>query len=223
MPDRGHRSRLTVFAVLLPKEARKLAGAEQGPRVVILNATSITAFIFERRESLRVRLTATIGGALNTCAHLLNYSCIKFRAKSMRFAIAILMSVGMTAAAIADTGPVIVIPSRGGVPIIINGRDASFAVVEGDWGLGKGVHVQPTIYRGWPTEGVRPAGHYYPRTGTQPGYGRYEMNVPRREQPRAESYSRSWGAESPRFDEPSQSEPFEPPPVIYAPEFRGRR
>lgn len=140
----------------------------------------------------------------------------------MRCVIAMLMGVGMTAAAIADTGPVIVIPSRGGVPIIINGRDASFAVVEGDWGLGKGVHVQPTVYRGWPTEGVRPAGHYYPRTGTQPGYGRYEMSVPRRKLPRAENYSRSWGAESPDLSMPPEMLPDQPPPVLYAPDFRDR-
>ena len=34
-------------------------------------------------------------------------------------------------------GPVIVIPSRPGVPVVINGRDASYAVVEGDWGLSR--------------------------------------------------------------------------------------
>ena len=37
----------------------------------------------------------------------------------------------------ADSGPVIVIPSRPGVPVVINGRDASYAVVEGDWGLAR--------------------------------------------------------------------------------------
>lgn len=141
----------------------------------------------------------------------------------MRIAIAIMISVGMTAAALADTGPVIVFPSRGGVPIIINGQDASFAVVEGDWGLGKGIHVQPTIYRGWPTEIAPPAGHYFPRTGTQPGYGRHEMNVPRRKLPQAQSYNRSWGATSPGAGELKlEMTPAEPPPVIYAPDFYRR-
>ncbi len=42
-----------------------------------------------------------------------------------------------TALARADSGPVIVIPSRPGVPVVINGRDASYAVVEGDWGLAR--------------------------------------------------------------------------------------
>jgi hypothetical protein len=42
----------------------------------------------------------------------------------------------------------IVIPGRPGVPIIINGVDASYAVVEGEWGLGKGEQVQPTVYGG---------------------------------------------------------------------------
>ena len=41
----------------------------------------------------------------------------------------------------ADSGPVIVIPSRPGIPVVINGRDASYAVVEGDWGP----HQGPTI------------------------------------------------------------------------------
>ena len=66
----------------------------------------------------------------------------------MRAGLALAFLIGTSAAALAETGPVIVIPGRAGVPIIINGIDVSYAVVEGDWGLGKGVHVQPTIYGG---------------------------------------------------------------------------
>ena len=140
----------------------------------------------------------------------------------MRMAFAFALMAAMTASAVADTGPVVVIPSRAGVPIVLEGVDASFAVVEGDWGLGKGVRIQPTIYGGWPAGMPRPAGHYFPRTGQRPGYGRYEINTPPRVLPGAESYYRRWGTESPRGYEP-QTVPSDPPPIIYAPEFRSRR
>jgi hypothetical protein len=140
----------------------------------------------------------------------------------MRMAFAFLLLGGMTATAVADTGPVIVIPSRAGVPIMVEGVDASFAVVEGDWGLGKSIHVQPTVYGGWPAAMPRPAGHYFPRTGQRPGYGRYEINTAPRVLPGAESYYRSWSTESPRGYEQGFVPP-DPPPIIYAPEFRGRR
>jgi hypothetical protein len=137
----------------------------------------------------------------------------------MRMAFAIAVCVATAGTAMADTGPVMVIPSRAGVPIVINGVDASFAIVEGDWGLGKSVHVQPTVYFGWPLQPPPPAGHYFPREGQRPGYGRYEVNTPPRRLPQAESYERSWGAESPRGFEQI---PTQPPPIIYAPEYRGR-
>ena len=50
----------------------------------------------------------------------------------------------------ADSGPVIVIPSRPGIPVIINGRDASYAVVEGDWGLSRPGAVPVTVIGGSP-------------------------------------------------------------------------
>lgn len=143
----------------------------------------------------------------------------------MRMAFAFFLWGGMTAAAVAnDTGPVVVIPSRAGVPIIIEGVDASFAVVEGDWGLGKSVHVAPVVYGGWPASMPRPAGGYFPRTGRPPGYGRYEINTAPRALPGAPSYYRSWSTESPRGYEQGFVPP-DPPPVIYAPQvaprFRG--
>ena len=63
-------------------------------------------------------------------------------------ALAILIATTSTAFAGGAGGFDIVIPGRPGVPIIINGVDASYAVVEGEWGLGKGEQVQPTIYGG---------------------------------------------------------------------------
>ena len=70
------------------------------------------------------------------------------------------------------------IPGRPGVPIIINGLDASYTVVEGEWGLGKGDQVQPTVYGGRYVDPVPNVGHYYPSAGHLPGYGRLEIEPP---------------------------------------------
>ena len=137
----------------------------------------------------------------------------------MRAGLAIVILTGTTLAAFAGSnGPVIVIPGRAGMPIIINGIDASYAVVEGDWGLGKGVHVQPTVYGGRIADLEPRVGHYYPSAGHMPGYGRLEIEPPanRRLPQPAESYHQSWSAQStPQRAQPEV--PFYPPPVIVAP------
>jgi hypothetical protein len=96
-------------------------------------------------------------------------------------------------AARADNGPVIVIPTRPGVPVIINGVDASYAIVEGDWGLSRPGHGSITIIGGAPVydPGYRRA---YPRYGYPPPRGRHEIEFgPDRPLPEsAESYSRYW-------------------------------
>ena len=137
----------------------------------------------------------------------------------MRTRLALAILTGTTLTALADSGPVIVIPGRPGVPIVINGVDASYAVVEGDWGLGKGVHVQPTVYGGRYIDPAPNVGHYYPSAGHQPGYGRLAIEPPanRRLPQPAESYHQSWSAQS--APQPVQPEvPFYPPPVIIAPQ-----
>jgi hypothetical protein len=101
----------------------------------------------------------------------------------------------------ADGSPVFVIPGKPGVPVIVNpyGFDASYTVVEGDFGLSRPGQVNPTIIAG---PHVLPApvggGYYFPRTGRNPGYGRYEIRPPpnRRVLAPAQSYHRSWGASS---------------------------
>jgi hypothetical protein len=103
-------------------------------------------------------------------------------------------------------GAVIVIPSRPGVPIMINGIDASYAVVEGDWGLARSVHVQPTIYGGRLIDPDPRVGGYFPSAGHAPGYGRAEIEPPQRRR-RNTSYSRSWGAQSAAPAPPSPSGP----------------
>ena len=135
----------------------------------------------------------------------------------MRAGLALAILIGTTAAAWADSAPVIVIPGRPGVPIIINGVDASYAVVEGDWGLAKNVHVQPTVYGGRYVDFAPNVGHYYPSAGHQPGYVRLEIEPPaNRRLPRAaESFYQSWSAQS--VPQPPEI-PFNPPPVIIAPQ-----
>ena len=131
--------------------------------------------------------------------------------------LAILMAMTSTALAGGD-GFNIVIPGRAGVPIIINGIDASYAAVEGDWGLSKGTQVQPTVYGGRYIDPVPNVGHYYPSAGHMPGYGRLEVEPPanRRLPQPAESYHQSWSAQSAPL--PAQSSvPVDPPEIIYAP------
>lgn len=129
--------------------------------------------------------------------------------------------------ALADHEPVIVIPGRPGVPVIINGRDASYSVVEGDWGLARSIHVQPSVtwnWQYWQPYGwqapVRPLpGHYYPSAGQRPGYGRLEIQPPRNRTPppQAETFRRDWGAQSQPQGPVTEYPPFDPPPVIYGP------
>jgi len=138
----------------------------------------------------------------------------------MRAAFALAILAGTTWSAFAgSTTPVIVIPGRPGVPIMINGVDASYSVVEGDWGLGKGIHVQPTVFGGRPVDLEPNVGHYYPSSGKLPGYGRLEIEPPGKPKP-AESFHQSWSAESTPQQEPP-AVPLYPPPVITAPPYGG--
>jgi len=134
----------------------------------------------------------------------------------MRAGVALALLIGMTSSAFAGGGFEIVVPGKPGVPVIINGIDASYAVVEGDWGLERGTHVQPTVYGGRYIDPVPNVGHYYPSAGHMPGYGRLEIEPPanRRLPKEAESYYRSWSAQS----TPQLEIPANPPPVIVAPQ-----
>lgn len=115
-------------------------------------------------------------------------------------------------------GPILVIPGKPGIPVVINGYDASYTIVEGDWGLARPGQVSPVMVSG-PL--IRPstyhAGHYYPYQGTRPGYGRREVEPPaNRRLPRpGPAYHREWGAASDplpaTIDDPSAT------PLIVAP------
>jgi hypothetical protein len=138
----------------------------------------------------------------------------------MRAGLALALLIGMTLPTVAGEGFDIVIPGRPGVPIIINGVDASYAVVEGDFGLGKGIHMQPTVYGGRYFDAEPEVGHYYPSLGHMPGYGRLEVEPPanRRLPQPAESYNRSWSAQSAPPARAQPEVPLYPPPVIIAPD-----
>ena len=135
----------------------------------------------------------------------------------MRVGVTLAFLIAMSSQAFAGGGFESVVPARPGVPIIINGVDASYAVVEGDWGLERRVHVQPTVYGGRYIDPVPNVGHYYPSAGHAPGYGRLEIEPPanRRLPKEAESYYRSWSAQS----TPQLEVPAIPPPVIVAPQM----
>jgi hypothetical protein len=138
----------------------------------------------------------------------------------MRAAQALLVLIGTSLPAMAADGINLVIPGRPGVPIMINGRDASYAVVEGDWGLASSTHVQPTVYGGRPAEPKPAVGHYYPSAGSLPGYGRLEIQPPAdRALPQpAESYHESVTVQSAPPARQPQAVPFYPPAVIQAPQ-----
>ena len=122
----------------------------------------------------------------------------------------------------ADHQPVIAVPGNPAVPVIIDGEDASWAVVEGDWGLYRPGQMAPTIFYPYAPD-VDPWNprHYYPFTGKRPRSGRLEIIPPanRRLPPRAESFHRSWSTDGPAV--PVQTEyPAIVPPVILAPRLR---
>jgi len=65
--------------------------------------------------------------------------------------LAVIVGIGGAGNAHADHAPAIVVPGKPGVPVIINGRDASGAIVFGDWGLSRPGTAPTVIYRQpWP-------------------------------------------------------------------------
>jgi hypothetical protein len=124
------------------------------------------------------------------------------------------------ATARAQTGPVIVVPGRPDVPVMINGVIANGAVVYGDWGLARPGHgaiiIEGPIGYG---ESFGPPG-YFPSAGRAPRIGRLEVEPPPRRRPSTNFY-RDWSVESDSRRPVTAYPPFDPPPVILAP--RGRR
>jgi hypothetical protein len=140
----------------------------------------------------------------------------------MRPGLALAIVLGTMPAAFAE-GFEIVVPNRPDVPIVINGIDVNYAVLEGGFGLGKGVNNQPKIYGGRLAPPEPNVGHYYPTLGLRPATGRLEIEPPaNRKLPRpAESYHESWHSQSMPIPatspNPQVEVPLYPPPVIAAP------
>lgn len=137
-----------------------------------------------------------------------------------------LAAVVLTAAAArADHAPVYVLPAIPGVPVVVAHQDASFAVVEGDWGLHRPGWMQPTVIRRRDAGNGDPYGRrYFPSSGYRPGYGRLEIepSANRLLPPRAESFDRVWSAGS-QPGPVTQPVPYDPPPVILAPRIGDER
>jgi hypothetical protein len=115
-------------------------------------------------------------------------------------------------------GPILVIPGKPGIPVVINGYDASYTIVEGDWGLARPGQVSPVIVSGpLITPSPYHPGHYFPHQGRRPGYGRREVEPPAdRRLPRpAPSFYREWGVESQPL--PATIDQPDATPLIVAP------
>ena len=141
--------------------------------------------------------------------------------RKIQFALLVGLMAAAPQIARADNEPVIVVPGRPGVPVMMYGVDVSGAVIEGEWGLNRPGVVAPTVIMPyWPppySAIYGPAEPYYPMTGHKPPVGRLEIKPPpNRRLPRpAQRYYREWHSES----EPSPATLPMPlsPPIIVAP------
>jgi hypothetical protein len=141
----------------------------------------------------------------------------------MRLAYAGLFVALTALPALAQRGPVIVVPGRPDVPVLMNGVDVSWAVIESDVGLARptGVLTPTVIYRLQPvalapywSAALNRGPRFFPTTGKTPGYGRLEVQpAPDRPLPQpAQTYKKSWSSQSapgPVTDYP----PYAMPPV----------
>jgi hypothetical protein len=117
----------------------------------------------------------------------------------MRLPVAVLLLAVSASSALAQRGPEIVIPGKPGVPVYINGVDASWSVVVGEFGLDRPNEAAPTVvYQPDSVPLPYRVPSYYPADGRQPGYGRLEIVPPRNRvlPPPAPTYRRSWSSES---------------------------
>lgn len=117
----------------------------------------------------------------------------------------------------AQTGPVIVVPGKAGLPVTINGVIVDGAVVYGDWGLARPGHGQIVIEGPVAFTTNFDSRGYFPATGRRPRIGRQEIE-PAAPHARANTnYYRDWSAGSDMSRPVTEYPPFNPPPVILAP------
>jgi hypothetical protein len=137
---------------------------------------------------------------------------------------ALLCAVAVSPAFAQERAPEIVIPGKAGVPVYINGIDASWGVVEGDLGLDRPGMLTPTVvWRPLVVSYPTKIPGYYPTTGQRPGYGRLEIVPPpnRVLPPPAPTYYRNWSAGSAPGPVTDYA-PYPVPPVEISPRY-GRR
>jgi hypothetical protein len=137
------------------------------------------------------------------------------------------VAAAIVAPARADNEPVYVVPGRPDVPVIINGRNAAWGVVEGDWGLYRPGAVSPTVIDGPPLLLGPRDGGYYPFFGQAPARGRHEIEPPanRPLPPPAPTYYRSWSSQSDMSAPVTEYPPYNPSALVTDPvigRWRGR-
>ena len=150
---------------------------------------------------------------------------------SLRFAALITViacAVGGVSAR-ADHQPVFVVSGKAGVPVIMNGRNVTGAVIFGDWGLYRPGAMAPIIvpmqsFRPAPrtrhrtrrvrrVRAVQPFLHYFPGGRlTRPAVKAPEAQSFAPPKP-AESYSREWTTDS----APTRADVAPAPPIVIAP------
>jgi hypothetical protein len=126
--------------------------------------------------------------------------------------------------AFAQRAPVIVIPGRPDVPVYIHGIDASWGIVEGEFGLDRPNMVTETvIWRPYPPAIDFPAPGYYPAEGKRPRLGRLEINPPpnRVLPPPAPTYYRSWSSGSAPYPATAYTPGYTQEPIVVAPVIGG--
>ncbi|WP_111418486.1 hypothetical protein, partial [Rhodoplanes roseus] len=144
---------------------------------------------------------------------------------------AALVSATLATPAVAqDNGPVIAIPGRRDVPVFVNGREASYAVVESDWGLYRAGWLGPNVIQPMccglnnPAYNGRRFVHFYPSSGHLPGVGRLEYDPDKNKPPQpAPAFHESWSAKS--QDNPATIMPpdysYDMPGVVVTPGWDG--
>jgi hypothetical protein len=137
--------------------------------------------------------------------------------RSLAFAIAGVVLAAVPARA-GDSGPVIALPGKPGVPVIINGVDATGALVYGDWGLYRPGGIVIIDGGAWAAP-FEWSPHYFPATGRTPAYGRKEVDLHSSRPHIAPPYHKSWSVES-QPGPVTEYPPYPVPPVVVAPPLR---
>lgn len=142
----------------------------------------------------------------------------------MRSLSAALFFLTVTAStALAQRAPAIVVPGRPDVPVYIHGIDASWGIVEGEFGLDRPNMVTETvIWRPYPPTLVSPTPGYYPADGRRPRVGRLEILPPanRKLPPPAPTYYRYWSSGSAPYPA-TEYAPSYAPGIVVAPRVGG--